>query len=258
MSKRVSFISIFPEMIQQYLEFGVVGRAVNQGALEVKIFDPRDYAGSVNRNVDDKPFGGGPGMVMMAEPLMRSVTAAKKESSVCGPVILMSPQGVQFDHNMASDLSKLDEVILVSGRYEGVDQRFIDKEVDLEISIGDYVLSGGELAALVVLDAIARLTSGVLGNPESINVDSYVDGLLEFPHYTRPQELNVGEEKGNDSHRSVPQVLLSGDHDRIDKWRTQKALGQTWKKRPDLLVGRSFSSEEQKLLLDFIETEQTP
>ena len=255
---RVSFISIFPEMILQHLEYGVIGRAVNQGALDLKIYNPRDYANNANRNVDDKPFGGGPGMVMMAEPLIRSVAAAREESSFCGPVILMSPQGRQFDHKMASELSKLDEIILVSGRYEGVDQRFIDKEVDLEISIGDFVLSGGELAALVIMDVVARLTTGVLGNPESINFDSYVDGLLEFPQYTRPQELNVGDGKQNDNHRSIPRVLLSGDHDRINEWRKQKALERTWEKRPDLLAGRSFSSEERKLLKDFIETGQTP
>jgi tRNA (guanine37-N1)-methyltransferase len=139
-----------------------------------------------------------------------------------------------------------------------VDQRFIDQEVDLEISIGDFVLSGGELAALVILDAVARLTTGVLGNPESINFDSYVDGLLEFPQYTRPQELNVGDGKQNDNRRSIPQVLLSGDHDRINEWRKQKALERTWEKRPDLLAGRNFSSEERKLIKDFIETGQTP
>ena len=258
MTMRVSFVSIFPEMIQANLKYGVVGRAVNRGDLNIEIVDPRDHTNEKHRNVDDKPYGGGPGMVMMAEPLMRSVAAAKNAIPVDAPVILMSAQGAKFDHQRAFELSKMDAMILVSGRYEGVDQRFIDKEVDLEISVGDFVLSGGELAALVILDAVARLRTGILGNSNSINVESYVDGLLEFPHYTRPQELNLGDDEKTNNFKVVPQVLLSGDHARIARWRKQQTLFRTWQNRPDLLSGRKFSAEERELLLEFIDAGPTP
>ena len=255
---QVSFISIFPEMIQANLKHGIVGRAVNRGDLSIEIVNPREHTSEQYRNIDDKPFGGGPGMVMMAEPLVRSVVAAKNLLTVDAPVILMSAQGAKFDHQLAFELSKLDAMILVSGRYEGVDQRFIDKEVDLEISVGDFVLSGGELAALVILDAVARLRTGILGNSDSINVESYVDGLLEFPHYTRPQELNLGDDEKTNKFKVVPPVLLSGDHARIARWRKKQTLLRTWQKRPDLLSGRKFSAEERELLLELIEAGQTP
>ena len=201
------------------------------------MFDPRDYAKDAHRTVDDRPFGGGPGMVMMAGPLSASVSEARRLCPTENPVtVYLSPQGTTFTQSLAKEFATLPGLVLVAGRYEGVDERFIEREIDLELSIGDFVLSGGELAAMVVLDAVARLLPGVVGNPDSIKSESHMDGLLDFPHYTRPREFD-----GN----GVPDVLLQGDHSAIEEWRQKQALYRTWMKRPDMLleIGRASCRE---------------
>ena len=240
----VGIVSIFPDMVRATLSHGVVGRAIDRGDIDLAVIDPRDFSDNVHRNVDDRPFGGGPGMVMMGEPLSRSVEAGRTAAPSAATTIYLTPQGRTFTQTLARDLAEREAMILVAGRYEGVDERFIERDIDLQLSIGDYVISGGELAALVVLDAVARLRPGTLGNAESINFESHMDGLLDFPHYTRPQELE-GE--------SVPEVLLSGDHQRVARWRRQQALGRTWQRRPDMLAGRVLSPEDRDLLAEFME-----
>ena len=227
---RIDFVSLFPEMLESSLAYGVVGRAVQNQSIELQYWNPRDDATDKHRTVDDRPFGGGPGMLMMPQPLddcigrMRSAQEAAGVSA--SPVIYLSPQGRRLDHQLAKELSALPAITLLCGRYEGVDERLLDKHVSMEISIGDYVLSGGELAALVVVDSVARLLPGVLGHQESAEQDSFVEGLLDCPHYTRPAEWQG---------RKVPDVLLSGDHAAIARWRQSQALQRTKERRPDLL-----------------------
>ncbi len=209
------------------------------------MFDPRDYAKDAHRTVDDRPFGGGPGMVMMAGPLSASVSEARRLCPTENPVtVYLSPQGTTFTQSLAKEFATLPGLVLVAGRYEGVDERFIEREIDLELSIGDFVLSGGELAAMVVLDAVARLLPGVVGNPDSIKSESHMDGLLDFPHYTRPREFD-----GN----GVPDVLLQGDHSAIEEWRQKQALYRTWMKRPDMLLGKELNEVERAMLVDVID-----
>jgi len=209
------------------------------------MFDPRDYAKNAHRTVDDRPFGGGPGMVMMAGPLSASVSEARRLCPTENPVtVYLSPQGTTFTQSLAKEFATLPGLVLVAGRYEGVDERFIEREIDLELSIGDFVLSGGELAAMVVLDAVARLLPGVVGNPDSIKSESHMDGLLDFPHYTRPREFD-----GN----GVPDVLLQGDHSAIEEWRQKQALYRTWMKRPDMLLGKELSEVERAMLVEVID-----
>ena len=209
------------------------------------MFDPRDYAKNAHRTVDDRPFGGGPGMVMMAGPLSASVSEARRLCPTENPVtVYLSPQGTTFTQSLAKEFATLPGLVLVAGRYEGVDERFIEREIDLELSIGDFVLSGGELAAMVVLDAVARLLPGVVGNPDSIKSESHMDGLLDFPHYTRPREFD-----GN----GVPDVLLQGDHSAIEEWRQKQALYRTWMKRPDMLLGKELNEVERAMLVDVID-----
>ena len=209
------------------------------------MFDPRDYAKDAHRTVDDRPFGGGPGMVMMAGPLSASVSEARRLCPTENPVtVYLSPQGTTFTQSLAKEFATLPGLVLVAGRYEGVDERFIEREIDLELSIGDFVLSGGELAAMVVLDAVARLLPGVVGNPDSIKSESHMDGLLDFPHYTRPREFD-----GN----GVPEILLQGDHSAIEEWRQKQALYRTWMKRPDMLLGKELNEVERAMLVDVID-----
>ena len=209
------------------------------------MFDPRDYAKDAHRTVDDRPFGGGPGMVMMAGPLSASVSEARRLCPTENPVtVYLSPQGTTFTQSLAKEFATLPGLVLVAGRYEGVDERFIEREIDLELSIGDFVLSGGELAAMVVLDAVARLLPGVVGNPDSIKSESHMDGLLDFPHYTRPREFD-----GN----GVPDVLLQGDHSAIEEWRQKQTLYRTWMKRPDMLLGKELNEVERAMLVDVID-----
>ncbi len=233
-------------MFDAVTECGVTGRARDRGLYQLVLWNPRDFAANSHRTVDDRPYGGGPGMVMMAEPLEKAITAARqrqRSSGVRRPrVIYLSPQGSLLDHRLVMELSQEQGLVMVAGRYEGVDERLIRRQVDDEISIGDYVLSGGELAAMVTMDCVVRQIPGVLGDAESARQDSFVNGLLDCPHYSRP-ETYEGE--------TVPQVLLSGNHAEIGRWRLKQALGRTWQRRPDLLAQRELSEEEHALLEDF-------
>lgn len=240
---RIEAVTLFPEMLNALLGFGVTGRAAQRGLLQVSAWNPRDYATDARHTVDDRPFGGGPGMVMQVEPLRAAIHAAQQAAGADTPVVYLSPQGRRFDQQEAQHLVKLPALVLVAGRYEGVDERLIESEVDAELSIGDYVLSGGELPMLVVIDALARLLPGALGDKDSAVQDSFMQGLLDYPHYTRPEELDG---------RRVPAVLLSGDHAAIRRWRLQQALGRTWLRRPELLEKLELSAEQRALLGEFI------
>ena len=223
----IYLITLFPELIQQATEFGVLGRAIKQQQLRLTCFNPRDYTDDKHRTVDDRPYGGGPGMLMKVEPLYKAIMAAKAEAEKAVRVIYLSPQGQKLDQSMLVNTAAVDEdLILIAGRYEGIDERIIETLVDEEWSIGDYVLSGGEYAALVVVDGITRLLPGVLGDDESALQDSFMQGLLDHPHYTRPEKIND---------QSVPKVLLSGDHKAIQRWRLKQDLGRIWLRRPDLI-----------------------
>jgi len=245
-------ITLFPEMFNAITQFGVTGKANRNAIFQLSTSNPRDFTQNSYRAVDDSPYGGGPGMVMMAEPLENAIIQAKTRQAVLGienpKVIYLSPQGKRLDHVMVTQLSALPGLILLCGRYEGIDERLIIRQVDMEVSIGDYVVSGGELAAMVLIDCIVRQIPGTLGDPESANQDSFVDGLLDCPHYTRPEMY-----KGN----HVPEVLMSGNHAHIRRWRLQQALGRTWLKRPDLFelkFARGMTMEEEKLLEEFKQT----
>lgn len=235
-------VTLFPELIRGYLEAGVVGRATARGLLQVGTVDPRSFASDVHRTVDDRPYGGGPGMVLKPEPLAAAVRAATARVPEGSPVIALGAQGRAFDQRTAARLAALPGAVLVAGRYEGVDQRVLDALADEELSVGDYVLSGGELPALVVVDAVARLLPGVLGHEASAGQDSFSDGLLDWPHYTRPAEWEG---------RAVPEVLQAGNHEAIRRWRLKQALGRTWQMRPELLRERRLGQEERKLLEEY-------
>jgi len=237
---RFDVISLFPEMFDA-LRTGVTGRALEQGLAHMVLWNPRDYTHDVHRTVDDRPYGGGPGMVMMVEPLMAAIQAAK-EAAPQSRVVYLSPQGKRFDQGAAQRMAQQDGLILIAGRYEGIDERLIDAFVDEEWSIGDFVLSGGELPAMAMMDSIIRLLPGALGHADSAEQDSFTDGLLDCPHYTRPEEI-LG--------CTVPEVLKSGNHELIRQWRLKQALGRTWLRRPELLEGRELSKLEQKLLDEF-------
>ncbi len=240
---RIDVVTLFPEMIRGQTEYGVTGRALRSGIFELGLWNPRDYTQDRHKSADDRPYGGGPGMVMLAEPLRQAIVAAKAESAGQARVIYLSPQGRRLDQTLAQQMAQQPALIFVAGRYEGVDERLIEMEVDEELSIGDYVLSGGELAALVAIDAVTRLLPGTLGHEASAEQDSFVGGLLDCPHYTRP-ELFKG--------RTVPAVLLSGDHKLIERWRLKQALGRTWLRRPDLLQQMVLDEERRGLLEEFI------
>jgi len=243
---RIDVVTLFPEALQALADTGVTGRAIREGRIDLQAWNPRDYATDRHRTVDDRPYGGGPGMVMTVEPLRSAVQAARgaaREASGSElPVSLLSPQGRRLDQAAVSDLAQREGLLLLCGRYEGIDERLIALEVDEEWSIGDYVLSGGELAAAVVIDAVARLQPGVLGDAQSAEQDSFTDGLLDCPHYSRPERVEGME---------VPPVLLSGDHGAIRRWRRKQALGRTWERRPDLLEGRQLDTEDQALLDEY-------
>lgn len=232
--------TIFPDLVHAATQEGVVGRAINRGDITLETINPRTYPLNAYGSVDDRPYGGGPGMVMSAAPLAACVRYARNRVGTKKlTTVLLSPQGVRFEQAHAKTFSQLDALLLVAGRYEGVDERFITNYIDLELSIGDYILSGGELAALVVLDAVGRFIDGTVSNPESISAETFTDGLLDFPQYTRPREFEgVG----------VPEVLLSGDHRAIERWRKQQQIKKTWKQRPDLLVRRKWTKKESALL----------
>lgn len=234
---KVNILTLFPELIFPFLKEGVLGRSLQKGLLEVDVVDIRSFTRGKHKVADDRPFGGGSGMVMKPGPIYRALESvnSKKRSSV----ILMSPQGQKLNQALAWELSELEQIILICGRYEGVDERIIAHHVDMELSIGDYVLSGGELGALTVLDAVARLVPGVLGSDNSNKEDSFENNLLKYPQYTRPR-IFMGEE--------VPDVLLSGDHQKIDNWRRRQALKRTLLKRPDLLETAALNDEDREFL----------
>lgn len=235
-------ISLFPEMFSA-LNSGIVSRAQKEKILELQYFNPRDFAVDKHQSVDDSPYGGGPGMVMMAEPLQAAIQTAKAAAATPPTIVYLSPQGRPFDQQAAERFATLESVILVAGRYEGVDERLIQLEIDEEWSIGDFILTGGELPAMVMIDAISRLLPGVVGDDQSVAQDSLTTGLLKYPQYTRPEVFNG---------MPVPPVLMSGHHANIKRWRLQQSLGRTWLRRPDLLVRMALSKEEQALLDDFI------
>jgi tRNA (guanine37-N1)-methyltransferase len=241
-------VTLFPEMVETLLKFGVTGRAAERGLLQVGTCNPRDYATDKRKSVDDRPYGGGPGMVMMVEPLRSAIRAARERAGSGAKVLCMSPQGRPLDQDGVRELAARAALVLVAGRYEGIDERLMQSEVDEEWSIGDYVLSGGELPALVMLDTLARLIPGALGDEDSAAQDSFMDGLLDCPHYTRPEDMEG---------RRVPEVLLSGDHAAIRRWRMQQMLGRTWQRRPDLLQGLALSAEQEQLLAEFIREAKT-
>ena len=232
-------VSLFPDMFAPFTQQGVIGRAVKSGTVMVDTFNPRDFTHDRHRTVDDRPYGGGPGMLMMVKPLTDAIQAAKKVGGENSKVIYLSPQGKPLDQAGAQRLANIDRTILICGRYEGIDERVIERHVDEEISIGDYVLSGGELPAMVLMDAVARLVPGVLGHKASAVEDSFTDGLLDCPHYTRPEILDG---------QKVPEVLLSGDHEKIRQWRLMQSLGRTLQRRPDLLNHLALTEEQQRLL----------
>lgn len=240
---KLGIVALFPEMFDAITQYGVTGRAVTQGKLSLDYWTPRDFTTDKHQTVDDRPYGGGPGMVMKVEPLQKAIRAAKQQLGEQTKVAYMSPQGRKLDQQGLQELATRDAMIFVAGRYEGIDERLISEEIDEEWSIGDYVLSGGELAAMTIIDGMARLLPGVLGDEESAQQDSFMDGLLDHPHYTRPERL---------AQQSVPKVLLSGDHEAIRKWRLKEALGRTWLRRSDLLEAKSLSSEQSALLEQFI------
>ena len=239
---RIAVVTLFPLMIREALAHGVIGRALERGVLEVECFDPRDDASDVHRTVDDRSYGGGPGMVLKVEPLRSALRRAMATLPPGSRRVYLGADGRRFDQSMAREAGDGAGLVLVAGRYEGVDERFIERETDEQWSIGDYVLSGGELPALVVIDAIARLIPGTLGSEESAVQESFSDGLVDWPHYTRPPAID-GQE--------VPAVLMSGDHAAIRRWRLRQALGRTWLRRPELLERRDLSDEERKLLEEF-------
>ena len=245
---RIDVVTLFPEMVQTITEYGVTGRASRSGILELVTWNPRDYTRDRHRTVDDRPYGGGPGMVMMVEPLRAAIQAARSSVQSVTPgrqpkIVYLTPQGRKLDQAGVQHLAG-EDLILVAGRYEGIDERLIELEVDEEWSIGDYVLSGGELAAMVVIDAVTRLLPGALGDENSAQQDSFMEGLLDYPHYTRPEDLDG---------QAVPEVLLGGNHQQIARWRLKQALGRTWLRRPELLQRKDLDAEQQALLNEFIE-----
>ncbi|WP_447929173.1 MULTISPECIES: tRNA (guanosine(37)-N1)-methyltransferase TrmD [unclassified Vreelandella] len=244
----IGVVSLFPEMFEAITRQGVVGRAVERRQIALEFWNPREYATDKHRSVDDRPYGGGPGMLMKVDTLRGAIADAKAQGQARNgqvpKVIYLSPQGRKLDQKGVETLVNAGPLVVVAGRYEGIDERVVESDIDEEWSIGDYVLSGGELPAMVLIDAAARLIPGVLGHQDSAIEDSFNDGLLDCPHYTRPEVIDG---------KSVPDVLLSGHHGAIKRWRLKQSLGRTWQRRPDLLEGRELSAEQRRLLDEFIE-----
>lgn len=240
---RFDVVTLFPELFELWARYGVTGRALQRGLVRFGLWNPRDYTRDRHRTVDDRPYGGGPGMVMKVTPWRAAIEAAKRDAGAAR-VAYLSPQGRRLDQAAIGRIAAGQNWILIAGRYEGIDERLLQLCVDEEWSIGDYVLSGGELGAMVVMEAVIRLLPGTLGHPDSAQQDSYVDGLLDCPHYTRPEVVDG---------LAVPDVLLSGDHATIRRWRLQQALGRTWLRRPDLLARRGLSDSERALLDEFVQ-----
>ncbi len=244
---KIEVVTLFPEMIRQVLDHGVVGRALKRGLLTVGTEDIRAHSFDAHRTVDDRAYGGGPGMVLKPEPLVAAISAAVARVPQGSLRICLSAQGRRLDQAEVLRLGALPGLVLVAGRYEGVDERVITRSIDLELSVGDYVLSGGELPALVLIDALARLREGAVQDARSVVEESFTNGLLDWPHYTRPEEF-AGDQ--------VPAVLLGGDHEKIRRWRLKQALGRTWRRRPDLFLARAVSAEETELLNEYLQERQ--
>ncbi len=244
--KHFDVITIFPEMLDALLDHGITRRALDEKRFELRSWAARDFAVDAYRRIDDRPYGGGPGMVMMAEPLRAAVDAAKarqRDAGVARPkVLLMSPQGERLTEALVVEMASEEGLVVVAGRYEGVDERLVERMVDREVSIGDYVTSGGELPAMVLIDCIVRRLPGSLNDSESASQDSFTGGLLDWPHYTRPEEWNGAR---------VPAVLMSGDHASIRRWRRMQALGRTWDRRPELVEEAKLSAEDRQLLDEY-------
>lgn len=240
---RFDVITLFPELVGQVGLYGVTGRAVRKALLDLHCWNPREQAGNRNGRIDDRSYGGGPGMVMQSGPLVRTLAEIRSQRRDRPRVIALTPQGEAFNQAWASTLVERGGAVLIAGRYEGMDERFIDNEVDAELSLGDFVLSGGELPAMCVIDTATRLVPGVLGDAESAEQESFSTGLLDHPHYTRPSEDDIG---------TVPDVLLSGDHAAIARWRLKQALGRTWLRRPDLLDALTLDHKQIRLLNEYI------
>lgn len=244
--KRFDVVTLFPEMFDAITRSGVTRRAFEASLYELVLWNPRDFSQNAYRAVDDRPYGGGPGMVMMADPLDKAIKAARQRQRSSGgkdaKIVYLTPQGEKLTHKRVTELEQMDGLILLAGRYEGVDERLIQRRVDYEVSIGDYVLSGGELPAMVLMDAIIRRIPGVLGDNDSAAQDSFVNGLLDCPHYTRPEQWDD---------LPVPAVLMSGNHMEIDRWRLKQSLGRTWRRRPELMEQMNLSAEQQHLLDEF-------
>ena len=240
---RIDVVTLFPPMFEAVTDYGITARALQQGLLELGLVNPRDFTRDNHRTVDDRPYGGGPGMVMMVEPLRDAIRTARQASEIPARVAYLSPQGRRLDQSGLIELAGRERIILVCGRYEGIDERLIQTEVDEEWSIGDYVLSGGELAAMVLIDGVTRLLPGALGHEDSATEDSFMQGLLDCPHYTRPEQF---------AGMTVPPVLLSGDHAAIRRWRLKQALGRTWLRRPEMVTELELDREQQDLLAEFI------
>jgi len=244
----IGVISLFPEMFDAITEYGVTGRAIRSGLIEFHKWNPRDFTHDRHRTVDDRPYGGGPGMLMMVQPLRDAINSARKAAEESGrkaKVIYLSPQGRKLDQAGASELAQDDCLIFIAGRYEGIDERLLASDIDEEWSIGDYILSGGELPAMNVIDAVARLVPGVLGHKESAEQDSFSNGLLDCPHYTRPEVMTTS----SGDEMSVPKVLLSGNHENIRLWRQEQSLLRTWTRRPELLTNLALTDEQDKMLV---------
>jgi len=240
---QVAVVTLFPQMFEAIERWGITSRALQSGILELDCINPRDHALDRHRSVDDRPYGGGPGMLMMVQPLSDAIRAARARLGESAHTVYLSPQGRRVDQAVIAELAAREQLILVCGRYEGVDERLLEREVDEELSVGDFVLSGGEVAAMLLVEAMTRLLPGALGHEESASRDSFADGLLDCPHYTRP-EVSDG--------LRVPAVLLSGDHEAIRRWRLKQALGRTWQRRPDLLRATQLDEEQRGLLEEFV------
>jgi len=244
----IGVVSLFPEMFKAVTDYGISRRAVEKGLLALEVWNPREFTEDKHRTVDDKPYGGGPGMLMKVQPLKDAINAAKNKAQGQCPVIYLSPQGKPLDQADLARLAMLPEVILVAGRYEGIDERLIESVIDMEVSIGDFLASGGELPAMLLIDGVTRLLPGAVGDADSVEQDSFSNGLLDYPQYTRPE---------TEDGLTVPEVLMSGDHGQIARWRKMQSLGRTYKKRPDLITARTLTEEEKQLLDEYLAKRET-
>ena len=244
----IGVVSLFPEMFKAVTDYGISRRAVENGLLTLEVWNPREFAEDKHRTVDDKPYGGGPGMLMKVQPLKDAINAAKSKAQAQCPVIYLSPQGKPLEQADLASLAMLPEVILVAGRYEGIDERLIESAIDMEVSIGDFVASGGELPAMLLIDGVTRLLPGAVGDADSVEQDSFSKGLLDYPQYTRPE---------TEDGLTVPEVLMSGDHGQIARWRKMQSLGRTHEKRPDLISARTLTEEEKQLLDEYLAKRET-